>query len=289
MTRNLARFALAIAALFALLNEAKAIQITINSISKNAGETANYSQNNSTNAGEWQSATSILSAGGSAPDVINNTVSGSTRYASVLGSDSNAANFGARGDSATTNYQVTFTVTPTNPLSTYSLQIDTRRLGALVNRDEGSASGSETISGVTGTLSSPVTGTLNLPALATQSSNATVVTNINQSASAFVTGPLSGVQVFTLNFTWTQSTNSGNNVLNGGDEAVVLLGLPGTAALFGASDDYPGTSGRTQANDGHFVTVTATVLSVPEPSTLVMAAMGVVGLGSVIVRRRRRS
>jgi hypothetical protein len=60
--------------------------------------------------------------------------------------------------------------------------------------------------------------------------------------------------------------------------------------LAGANpDNYPGNPSRVQANDGHFVNVRAIPLSVPEPSTLVMAAMGVVGLGSVIVRRRRRS
>lgn len=270
------------------LAEAKAIMITINSVVKNAGDTGNYSQNNSANAGEWQSQTSILSSGANTPDVVSAAVQAKTRYASVLGSDSNALNFGARSDSANTNYSVTFTVTPQFLVTTYSLQIDTARLGALIVREEGGSAGVADITAVTGTLSNPFTGTLNLADIPGVNSNSTAVTHINQTASAFVTGPLSGVQVFTLNFSWSQNTSSGNNVISGGDEGVVLLGLAGPAALIGAADDYPGTAGHTQSNDGHFATITATVLTVPEPSTFVMSFLGSLGLGLAYLNRRRR-
>ena len=33
------------------------------------------------------------------------------------------------------------------------------------------------------------------------------------------------------------------------------------------ADDYPGVGSRTQSDDGHFVDVKATIISVPEPET----------------------
>ncbi len=97
-----------------------------------------------------------------------------------------------------------------------------------------------------------------------------------------------GVQQYTLEFTWTGRTFSPSNA-NGGDESVILMGLDTRInGDVGAADDYPGTSGRVAANDGHFVTVTATIVQiVPEPSSFLLAGMASIGMGLVVWRRRK--
>ena len=46
-----------------------------------------------------------------------------------------------------------------------------------------------------------------------------------------------------------------------------------------AIDNYPGNPARVLANDGHFVSIKATILEVPEPSTYALAIMSMVSLG----------
>jgi hypothetical protein len=61
------------------------------------------------------------------------------------------------------------------------------------------------------------------------------------------------------------------------------------AAAGVSADDYPGLDGRTLADDGHFVAVTATVTSVapiPEPSTGFLLGIGLAGLSTVRARKR---
>src|ERR1700704_387513 len=131
----------AFAALFCLAclwpaAEARAISISINSITNLGTNTANFSTNNSTNAGEWINAVSTINSGTSLPEAVAAAVTGSTRYAGVLGSDSDALNFASRSDNSTSAYQVTFTVTPDFATTVYNLKIDSGFHGALVNREE---------------------------------------------------------------------------------------------------------------------------------------------------------
>ena len=188
----------------------------------------------------------------------------------------------------TSNYRVTISITPDNPLNVYDLTINTSRLGALVVRNEGGAAGTADISAVTGLLNGVGNGLLGLADPGALNTNSTTVIQINQSNQLILAG-LTGNQVFQLDFTWSASAGSGNNILNGGDEGVVLLGQPGTVSQVGAADDYPGTSGRSpQSADGHFVSATVVVTQiVPEPSTIVLSGMAGLGLGLVMWRRRR--
>lgn len=270
--------------------DAKAITLTVNSVVKTASDTANYINNNSNSAGEWQSAVSTLNAGSSKVDFLGQTVTGATRYASVLGSDTDPLQFATRTDNATSNYSVQFTVSAVTGY-TYSLAIDTKFLGYLVNRNEGSGNGTEAIlTNVTGTINAVSNANLGLATSATQTLGGNTATAVSKNATLNLTG-LTGTNVYTLNFTWTERTSSNNNISNS-DEAVVLLGLgsgvSSSAGNIGAADDYPGTSGVTNpATLGHFATFTATITAVPEPSTFALAGIGLVVGGLAAWRRRR--
>lgn len=232
------------------------------------------------------STVSTLDAGGFAPNVVGATVNAETRYTSVTTADSDAANFASITRNATHSYRVTLTVDVDHPLAQYDIQIDTRRLGALVVRNEGGASGQADISGVTGLFNGGGDAGLNLADLAGLNTNSTTVTQINQSNTATFSG--TGDAVFLIDFTWTSSAGSGNNVISGGDEGTVLLGMPGTVSQINAADDYPGTSGRSpQSADGHFTAITVELTVVPEPSTIVLGVFGAGALGLVALRRRK--
>jgi hypothetical protein len=69
-----------------------------------------------------------------------------------------------------------------------------------------------------------------------------------------------------------------------GDQASVRLGLddPGTLDPGFTAGEYPGVGSRTLGNDGHFASYTL----VPEPSTVVLMTVGLIGL-TVLGRSRR--
>ncbi len=177
------------------------------------------------------------------------------RYAKIVGTDTGI--FTSRTENFTGNYTITFSVTAPG---SYSLAVNTSRVGALTLVNDGSASATATLSALTGSHTGGtllVPGTLSLPAVATLSSNSAANTAFSQPNSATITGVSNGVpQAHTLTFAWTASCASGSG-LTGGDECAVRMGLP--AEYDGeTAGDYPGVGGRTQANDGHFVTVTFT-------------------------------
>lgn len=93
------------------------------------------------------------------------------------------------------------------------------------------------------------------------------------------------MQLFKLRFTFETEAFAPQN----GDEAAARFGASGPLANAGA-DNYPGPGDvvdRVQANDGHFVTVTANVLTVvPEPGTMLLFGSGLAGLAW---RGRRRA
>jgi hypothetical protein len=72
-----------------------------------------------------------------------------------------------------------------------------------------------------------------------------------------------------------------------GAEIAVLDGLDtGLNPALGSLQHYPSGSGHTNpAADGQYVTISATVTSAPEPSTLILAALG--GLALLAWRCRR--
>jgi hypothetical protein len=299
--RLLALAALAVGSAVWPASQAHAISLSIDSITKiapntntavyynnNTGGNYNLSGNNQRQS-SYDSAVSVLNLGTSAADVVGAAVTGGTRYASTQTSDADGF---AQGDStleAMASYQVLFTVdAPLNAI--YDLQIDTSRIGAFVMRDETSASGSNNLGAVNGTFSAPAQNLTQLAALPGLSTSSTTTSPFNQSGGTTIVGLTGGIQQFTLTFTWSGRTQSTSGA-NGGDESVILMGLDTRInGDVGAADDYPGTSGRTAANDGHFVNVTATITQiVPEPSTYVLAGMSMLSLGAVAIRRKRRA
>lgn len=286
MRRALAVAGVSCAAVLLTAPEAKAITVTV-STTFLGGNTADFTDS-SPPVAQNLSLVSTPDAGGSAPDTVGSSVDGQGRYRSITVADSDAANFASISRGATHNYRVTVTVDAANALDTYDIKIDTKLLGALVVRNEGGAAGVADISAVAGSLNGVGNGGLNLADAGGLNTNSTTATQINLANTLTIGG--TGDGVYTIDFIWTTNTSSGNNVLSGGDEGAVLLGMQGTVSSVNAADDYPGTSGRANglAEDGHWTTVTVTLTQVvPEPSSIALAGLGAIGVGLAAWRRRR--
>ncbi len=266
------------------VRSAEAVSVTIDSLTMLAGNQA-YRFTNSNRSDSFDSAVNVVNGGGSVADSLGATVSAKTRYAYTQTADADGSFPGAVDFTATSNYRVVFTV-DAGAGTVYDLQIDTARLGALVTRDESGSTATATINAVSGSLNGVGNANLGLAGPLSRSSSDTGVLAVNQGSTLQLLN-LTGSNTYTLDFQWTTRTQSNNGIL-AGDEGVALFGLDTRVnTKVGAADDYPGTSGRTDPSaDGHFVTVTATVVEVvPEPSTWIMAA--VASLGAVFFRRRK--
>jgi hypothetical protein len=271
---------------------AQAISISITSIVDNTGVTLTGG-----GSGDRAQAHSVSATnpGTFVADALNATVNAASRYIGNVAADRGSAFSGGTANATlNVNYTVNFQITPDNldAFHTYTVAIGTNMLGAATQLDDASGvsnGGTATITNVSGFLGVNPNAGLNLASAASQGGTSSTSGAATQfSANNLLNlGPFSGVQNLSVRFTWAMTATSPQAV-NGGDETSVRLGASGP--LGGASaDSYPGVGNRTQANDGHFVNIAATMVTVPEPSTFILAGMAGVGIVLAARRRARRS
>jgi hypothetical protein len=202
------------------------------------------------------------SGGGSSDGDCRNSVGFSTpsngttftsRYAWNINADVGVAS--THDTSGTAKHNVSFTAVAPGG---YSLQINTSRVGAMGRRsDVSGCDGAADVGGVTGTTNIALTsGSLNLADPGNVGNGGgDSSTPYSQSSSAQIIRSSNGVgQSHTLTFTWSGSVRSNSC------EASVRQGESEGTVTGCDVCGYPGDPGRTQASDGHFVSVTFTSL-----------------------------
>jgi hypothetical protein len=261
---------------------AQAATIAGVSITKNAGNTADFFDDVGCCASAAQS-TAVISA--------SNASGFDARYAAVVSADR-----GGSGTSGTTtqsfngNFTITFTVTETASVA-WSLTVGVLRTGAQTIISDGTGNANVALGALTGTRTgagSVSSGSLNLAALTTLSNAAnqgsSPNTAFNQNGTATITGTGTGAaQTVNLTYTFTASASSvdpnGGSVQ--GDEAALRMGIDSALSSFSA-DDYPGVGLRNLSTDGIFIVLR--LLQAPEPDSALLMGLG---LGVLAWRRRR--
>jgi len=226
-------------------------------------------------------------------DAVGASVNIATRYISNAAADRPIAFSGSTARQTwNTNYTVNFSIIPDLAATTYNVVINTSILGELTLLDDVAGTQSTArVSDVSGFLGvTPLAG-LGISGIAQTfstgtGSNAAEERNISGSNSINL-GTFSGPQSFSLRFTFLTEASAPQSVL-GADEAAARFGANGP--LGGATaDDYPGPGDvvdRNQALDGHFMTATVNVLTVPEPSTFALLGLALFGMAAMRVRRK---
>jgi hypothetical protein len=252
-------------------SDARAIQITIDSVNTSAtGYTLSGGSGGDKNAGY---SGSITSAGATTPDALNASVSGATRFIATVGADrGGATKDGTAVAEVRTDYTVNFTVTPTYSCSMYNVKVDSSILGMCGAQDDNTGIGGNGVAYITavsgywngsGTADSSLG--INCSASQNGTSSSTAVGTQFAGNNSLTVGPLSGTQALKVRFTWTEHADSPQNATGGDKEGVrcgIVPNLNGGSCI-NETDNYPGTPSRTQANDGHFVTISAIVQSAP--------------------------
>ena len=263
---------------------ATAATISAITITKNAGNTADFTDNagNSIRAVQSTVSTSAITP-----------TSFDARYAAVVSADQDGAPPGTTTQNLTGDFSITFSVTATsgNP---WDLTLDVLRIGAQTIVSDGSGNASVVLGALTGTetgVGSISSGSMNLAALTTLSNAGAQTTSpdspFSQSTQAVLSGIGTGAaQTVILNFVFNASASAVDPVGGGppqADEAALRMGLDSTLPSF-IADDYPGAGLRNLATDG--IWVLFQLEEAPEPGTALLLGLGLFGLG--LQRRARR-
>lgn len=267
-----------------------AFSITNLTIAKDSTDTANATSNSGNPRSQISSGVEVVSSSTSGSDVVGSSLDFTTRYFSLLALDRPSS--GGSSDLAQTSaYVITFTVeNPTGGL--YQLDIDTSRLGTLLLLDDSGGSASATLEAVTGTVDGVTSALLALSSVSTGTQSAGAMVAVNQSTSTLELLSSDVTKTWTLFFTW--GTNA---LVSAQDAAAIRLGHSPGGLSSTTVDDY--SSASAAAADGHFVTATLTLLSIPNgpngPAvplpgtlTLLVVATGVLGAARLIGGHRRR-
>jgi len=178
-----------------------------------------------------------------------------TQYTSLISTDSDGGGAGSGVESIGSDYQIDFTATAPGA---YTLTITTSISGDMHLVNDGTSASAD-IGTISGTQSggSVVTGSLDIADPGGISGSGGIDAPFSDGSSATVFGISNGAPIaHNLHFVFTQIVTS---AATGGDEAAIRLGQASTIGTETAGD-YPGSPARTQADDGHFVTVTFTSL-----------------------------
>ena len=178
-----------------------------------------------------------------------------THFTSLITVDSDGASASAGVESLSADYTIAFTVSAPGA---YVLTVDTHLAGDMNLVNDGATGATADVSGVTGTFTGGTlaSGSLDLDDPGSISGNSGGSVGIDQTGTATIFAVSDGAVVpHSLRFVFIQTATSTAN----GDEAAVRLGETSNIGTETAGD-YPGNPARTQADDGHFVTVTLTSL-----------------------------
>lgn len=175
-----------------------------------------------------------------------------TRFTALVTADGDGGPGVGLGESLFADYEVDFTASAPGA---YRLTVVTQLTGDLHLVNDGPSGGTADIGAVSGlaTGGSVIGGGLGLSDAGIVGGSSGASSSINESNSATIFAVSNGSPVaHTLRFQWS---NFASTDATPGDEAAVRLG--GTSDVPSeAAGDYPGVPARTQADDGHFVTVT---------------------------------
>lgn len=277
-------------------NASAALLISVTSASNNS--TADTHTGTATDKREFNSTLTTLQGSDSTALAVSNTALVSTRLAALTlaDKDSNTNTLvSSNTQNATVNYSLTFSITAPWYVQ-YELDLSSLRQGELTVLNESTGHGGNavlTLGAITTTKSGDGSGIgsgLNSVAATFTSPNSNNSSQwfhnpVSQTGSEIITG-LSGNSTITIGFSWVQnavSSNAGGLFSNGqGDDGAIRLG--GFSSTNASSGLYPGNNGRVQDDDGHFFTATARITRVPEPSSALLALVGMFGLAGF--RRR---
>ncbi|MDG2333435.1 MAG: PEP-CTERM sorting domain-containing protein [Myxococcota bacterium] len=259
-------------------SSAQALTISGVTIAPAGSNTADNAVNGGSSSNNT-SAVSILTPGGTIVDSVGASVGAEGRYASNLWSD---ASFTGVNAVTTNSYNLSLSVSA-DPGTFYDIAIVSLFQGVLVRDDDSFFGQSEaSVSAVTvsinGSVSVPHSTSAQLLALGYYDATET----FSEIGFSSLTG-LTGITTLDFVVNWTSTADNSED-----DESAVLLGLdeaggPVSGVSAGEYGNLP--SARDRNLDGHFINVSATVTAIPEPGTLVLLGMGLVGLAA----HRRRS